>query len=204
MKSNSKYPGVKNGKVEAAINKMGGLPLLKCFLSGKIKMDWVVWKTITFNPNTRSADYPARLEKIPCWLGNPNGGVRRPYVLEALAKIVTIPVGKVDLVRLTGDDLGFSWSASRAEICDRAMQVGLQMCPWAVGPELVLQFTYEEKISDWEEAHACIAMKPILGQCVFHALNWWRSVPRRLELTQGGDGNIFSADTPWVFVKSKK
>src|SRR3989338_723247 len=203
MKSSSKYPGVKNGRVEAAINKMGGMSLLKCFLSGKLKLDWVVWKTITFNPNTRSADYFARLREIPCWLGNSNGGIRGQYVLEALVKIVTAPVGKVDLVKLTGDDLGFSGRAPRTDICDRAMKLGLQMCPWAVGPELVLQFTDEEKVSDWEEEHACIAMEPILGQCVFRALNWWRSVPRRLELTRCDDDS-YSTTVPWVFVKPKE
>ncbi len=195
----SKYPGVKNGQVEATINKMGGLSMLNCFLSGKLNLEWVVWKTITLGSNNaRPGDYPARLESRPCWLGDQFIGKR--YVCEALAKIVTISVGKIDLVKLTGTDLGFSGGGvSRAKICNQAMTFGLQMCPWAVAPELVLQFTREE-----EGEYACIAMEPILGQCVFNVANWWRSVPCRLELAESSDGSMFSTLIPWVFVKPKK
>ncbi|MSU56520.1 MAG: hypothetical protein EXS51_04435 [Candidatus Taylorbacteria bacterium] len=61
-------------------------------------------------------------------------------------------------VRLTVRDLGFTSAALYDAICARAKELGLELCPPEVGPELRLVIK-EQAMNDWE----VIAMEPITG-----------------------------------------
>lgn len=62
-------------------------------------------------------------------------------------------IEKADLIRLTVKDLGFPNGATTDEIYKRAQDLGLELCPAEVGPQLQLQ----NPISEW----TLIAMKQI-------------------------------------------
>ena len=63
---------------------------------------------------------------------------------------------KLELVRLTVKDLGFSNSATTQEIFDKAKTLGLDLCPAEVGPNLRLQYE-NQPLGEW----VYVAMKPI-------------------------------------------
>ncbi len=58
-----------------------------------------------------------------------------------------------DLIKLTVKDLGFPSGATTEQIFEKAIELGLELCPAEVGPQLRLQ----SKIKDW----TLIAMKQI-------------------------------------------
>lgn len=62
-------------------------------------------------------------------------------------------IENIDLVRLTVGDLGFSGGATTDEIYQKAEELGLELCPPEVGPQLRLSYSGSEYLS--------IAMKQI-------------------------------------------
>jgi len=52
---------------------------------------------------------------------------------------------KVDLVRMSVKDFGFKGNARFDEICARAKEIGLELCPAEVGPQLRLQYLNQPK-----------------------------------------------------------
>lgn len=62
---------------------------------------------------------------------------------------------EIDLVVVTVAELGFSASTDVKEICIRAKELGLLLCPAEVGPQLQLQY------ADQTERFLQIAMEPI-------------------------------------------
>lgn len=62
---------------------------------------------------------------------------------------------KIDLVRITPKDLGFSNGAYRKDIYKRALEVGLKLCPLEVGPQLRLQYLDQPKLESLQ-----IGMEP--------------------------------------------
>ncbi len=62
----------------------------------------------------------------------------------------------VDVVRLTVADLGFNGNATTEQIFNRAEQLGLELCPPAVGPHYRLQYK-DQSMNEWLR----IAMKQI-------------------------------------------
>lgn len=65
---------------------------------------------------------------------------------------------EVDLVSISVGDLGFTQPADRREIMARAFELGLDLCPAEVGPQLRLQYPDQPK-GEW----FMIAMEPITG-----------------------------------------
>ena len=65
---------------------------------------------------------------------------------------------KVELVVASVAELGFKEGATYADICEKAKQLGLGLCPAEVGPQLRLQYTNQPN-GEW----LTIAMKPITG-----------------------------------------
>lgn len=63
---------------------------------------------------------------------------------------------RLNLVRLTVNDLGFPRGATTKEIYDKAQELGLDLCPAEVGPHLRLQYA-DQPLGEW----VYIAMKPI-------------------------------------------
>jgi len=51
----------------------------------------------------------------------------------------------VELVRVTPQDIGFQNGAYRKDMYTRALELGLQLCPLEVGPQLRLQYADQPK-----------------------------------------------------------
>jgi hypothetical protein len=63
---------------------------------------------------------------------------------------------EVNLVSSSAYDLGFKKGAPFQEICARAKQLGLELCPQAVGPRLRLSYQ-DQPINEW----LVVAMTPV-------------------------------------------
>lgn len=92
-----------------------------------------VWKTITIGEQENSKTCVNALEKAGCkftlWAGD---------ILEKTK--FSFEKQDVDLVRVTVSELGFSKDASFKEICARAAERGLNLCPAEVGSALRLAY----------------------------------------------------------------
>ena len=79
-----------------------------------------------------------------------NGILGNPAFTVAVKKI------KIDLAIKSVDELGFKDGAIRQQIYGRANELGLDLCPAEVGPQLRLQYKDQP-----EEEHLIVAMNPI-------------------------------------------
>jgi hypothetical protein len=147
-------------------------------------------------PGTRlqAARVPGTKTPLPCRLGDSAAEIiGRPGF--TLSKVRT----EVHLAVLSVSELGFKDErATKAEIFARAQQLGLELCPAEVGPQLRLQYL-DQPLG--EALH--IAMKPIAtygGELVdLTAANGGASL-----LLVGGDarpGSTQHASTRFVFVR---
>lgn len=107
---------------------------------------------------------------------------------------------QLDLVVVSGRDLGFKNSVTCKEIYDRALEQGLALCPNEVGPQLRLQYA-EQPQGEW----LLVAMEPITdsdgGLRVFDVE--CHSGGRWLYGSLGEPGSVWDADRRWVFVRRK-
>ncbi len=90
-----------------------------------------------------------------------------------------------ELIKLTVKDLGFPGGATTEQIFEKAIELGLELCPAEVGPQLRLQ----SKIKDW----TLIAMKQITDRYDY---------PRIFDLSSDGDqlkldGYLARSDGRW-------
>ncbi|MCC6639266.1 hypothetical protein IT409_01760 [Candidatus Falkowbacteria bacterium] len=107
---------------------------------------------------------------------------------------------QLNLVKLSVKDLGFPNGATYKEICDKANELGLDLCPAEVGPHLRLQDD-TQSMGDYYN----IAMKPISdrdgGPNIFRLFQvgddlWLHSDHGRPDVR-------YYADDPFVFVSRK-
>ncbi len=107
---------------------------------------------------------------------------------------------KVQLVKVTVAELGFKNGATRKDIYERAIRLGLQLCPAEVGPQLRLQYKNQPK-KEWLP----IAMESIRdsggGLVVFDVVHdggglWLRG-------SNGGPDVFWDGDDHWVFTHRK-
>lgn len=71
---------------------------------------------------------------------------------------VALKPTEIELVLVTVAELGFPGGATRAEIYDKALSLGLVLCPPEVGPQLRLQYP-DQSQDEW----LSVAMEPIAG-----------------------------------------
>jgi hypothetical protein len=95
---------------------------------------------------------PGTTIAMPCVLGNSAGEIiARPAFTLSKAKV------NVDLMLVSAAQLGFTGDqAAVADIIARAHQVGLELCPPEIGPQLRLQYL-DQPVGDFVR----IAMEPI-------------------------------------------
>lgn len=96
---------------------------------------WKVWKTIKLGvPELKTED--------DFWQAFEVAGiaVTSGFAQGMLSKVKTGPKTEVDLVRVTVEELGFNEGVSERQIYDRAVELGLVLCPFEVGPQLRLQY----------------------------------------------------------------
>lgn len=118
----------------------------------KLPANMQVWKTIKLGTGPKNADdfrkaIKAAGMKISDW-GND--------ILGKPAFKVSDTEQDVDLVVATPKELGFSGNATYRDICNKAIELGLELCPAEVGPQLRKQYTDQPK-DEW----LVVAMEPI-------------------------------------------
>lgn len=165
-----KYGTVSLGQIEAAINKLGGLDnferLLKC-REVTVNFDTVdkqatitadapalkVWKTIKLGGITSGKDFCQALQQADFRIGD-----WAKDMLGQKAFTVATEETDIDLVIMSVADLGFAKGARYDAICARALELGLELCPAEVGPQLRLQYPDQPR-DEW----LIIAMEAIRG-----------------------------------------
>ena len=106
------------------------------------------WKTLSLGCTSAKA-YRAMLKAAGMGIGD--------YASQMLDKIPANSVAtEVDLVKVTPADLGLKNGGTYAEICTRAKESNLDLCPTEVGPKLRLEYKDQPR-NEWIR----IAMEPI-------------------------------------------
>jgi len=153
-----KYSNWTLGQVEAVFNKLGGDDGVRRFLAGELvvketERQLKVWKTIKLGTDFRTADDFRKALK-----GNGfNIGDWANDILGKPAFMVATEETEVDLVKVTVAELGFKKGARRNQIYERARDLGLELCPPEVGPQLRLQYQ-DQPNGEW----ILVAMEPIV------------------------------------------
>ena len=149
----SKYSEWTRGQDEALLNKLGGMEIaLKLLTCDEVRVTFdsvdkratitadapvlKVWKTIKIGGGiTNGKGLCSELEKKDFRIGD----WARDMLLQP-AFIVAAEETEVDLVVMSVADLGFKNGARYDQICARAIELGLELCPAEVGPQLRLQY----------------------------------------------------------------
>ncbi len=152
-----------------------------------------IWRTIKVGTHKTIADLLSAIEvaglEVSGWARDISKKVSLATALEEL-----------ELVCLSVADLGFKNGATHKEIYEKALSLGLQLCPAEAGLQLRLQYP-EQLCGEW----VLIAMDPIAdsdgGLIVF---NVDRADDARWLLTSHGHPDIhWDAGCRWVFLRGK-
>ena len=192
-----KYGELNLGQVEAVVNKLGGMEGVKRFLSCETVIQvaehkFKTWKTIKLGTGLKTADdFREVLKdngfKVSGWAND---------ILGKSAFTVATEGIEVDLVKVTVAELGFKKGARRDQIYERAKELGLELCPPEVGPQLRLQY-HDQPNGEW----LFIGMEPIADSV--GDLNVFYVKRNDSELWLNSDwsnpGNVWNPDDQWVF-----
>lgn len=122
-------------------------------------MEFQTWKTIKLGTGLKTShDFRRALGTAGCLLGANVGDVlSNPAFMVASKEI------EVELVNISVAELGFAEIERKKNIYLRAQELGLDLCPAEVGPQLRLQFIDEPIVEDDSPLIAMepIAMKPV-------------------------------------------
>lgn len=142
-----KYGEISLGQVEAIINKLGGEQGALRFLRGELvvsvakPIEMPVWKTVKLGTCKTPDEYRKALKKAGRRIGD--------WGDDILGRITCSKEEvDLDLVVLSVGDLGFNDGARYADICAKAQELGLKLCPAEVGPALRLQYGDQPK-DEW-------------------------------------------------------
>ena len=197
-----KYNELNLGQIEALVNKLGGMEGVQRFLSGELIVSaaaqvWKTWCKIKLGTGLKDVDdFRKTLKKADCNIGDWGNDI-----LGKPAFTVSSEETEVELVNVSVAELGFKAGATRADIYKRANELGLDLCPNEVGPQLRLQYKDQSK-GEW----LLIAMEPIAGSD--GGLSVFR-VERRggggqwLGGVDGRPVSFWGADDRWVFLRRK-
>ena len=107
---------------------------------------------------------------------------------------------EVDLVKVTVAELGFKKGARRNQIYERARDLGLELCPPEVGPQLRLQYQ-DQPNGEW----ILVAMEPIVDSDGGPELFSVGRSDSELWLSSywSSPGDFWYADGRWVFCPCK-
>jgi len=157
--------------------------------------DFAVWKTVKLGTHKDAAALRKAMidegMKIGSWgddiLGKP------AFKMSSVEK-------DVDLVVRSVAELGFKKGATYVDICAKAKELGLELCPNEVGPQLCLQYKDQPK-GEW----LVIAMEAITDSGgVLGVFDVGRGDGDRwLGGDRGDPGCFWDADSRFVFVRRK-
>jgi hypothetical protein len=107
---------------------------------------------------------------------------------------------EVDLMVITGSDLGFTGATMYSDICEGAIALGLQLCPAEVGPQLRLQ--YRDQL---ENKPLFIAMEAIVDSINANIFKISHDdTGMWLSWSYGFPDSRFPSDYRFVFVRPRK
>jgi len=136
-----KYNNWTLGQIEAVFNKLGGDDGVRRFLAGElvikpIQFEFKVFKTIKLGTGLKTAgDFRKAIKDNKMRIGDwANDILGKP------AFTVATEETELDLVVVSVAELGFKDGATREQIYARAKELGLDLCPAEVGPQLRLQY----------------------------------------------------------------
>jgi len=147
-----KYASLDLGTVEAVFNKLGGLEGAQRFLRDELVVKaaervFAVWKTIKLGVHRTPDAYEKAFGAAGFRISE--------YALKILKEIsVSQAEIELDLVVVTPADLGLK-NPTYQQICDRAIELGLEKCPREVGPALRLDYP-DQSYGEWLR----VAMEP--------------------------------------------
>ncbi|OGM93553.1 hypothetical protein A2935_02910 [Candidatus Wolfebacteria bacterium RIFCSPLOWO2_01_FULL_47_17b] len=156
-----------------------------------------IWKTIKIGTGIKTADdFRKALKKAGCKIGDwGNDILGKPEFKTAEIK------EEIDLVNISVAELGFKKGATRKDIYDRALQLGLEFCPAEVGPQLRLQYP-DQPLGEW----LLVAMEPITDSdgtlYVFDVE--CNDDGRWLNGNYGNPDYFWGGDYRWVFCRPRK
>jgi len=197
-----KYGNVTMGQVEAVINKLGGEDGMKRFLSGElvvkeIERKFNVWKTINLGTGLKTTDdFRKALKGRGFNIGNWANDILGKPAFTAATEAT-----EIDLVKVTVAELGFKKGARHDQIYERAKELGLELCPSEVGPQLRLQYQ-DQPNGEW----LLIGMEPVAdsdGDLNVFGVRRHDS-GRWLDGHWGGPGHVWDAGYRWLFCLPRK
>ncbi len=146
------------GQLNAIVKKLGGKDDALRFLRGELvvsaakPIEMPVWKTVKLGLHKSPKDYRAAIKSAKMKIGD--------WGDDILGRITCSQEEvDLDLVVLSVGELGFKGSARYADICTKAVELGLELCPAEVGPALRLQYGDQTR-GEW----VLIAMEAIAGR----------------------------------------
>ena len=153
-----------------------------------------IWKTIRLGGFKTPAEIRKALE---------DGGFKISDWAEQILEKTPLSgsPSEINLVRMTVADLGFESSATTEEIYARANELGLDLCPAEVGPQLRLQYP-DQPVGEWLR----VAMEPILasdGDLGIFGLGYGE-VGRWLKTNDGRPEFEWYPGVPFLFVPRKQ
>ncbi len=156
--------------------------------------EFATWKTIKIGTQKSVKDLTKALTgngfRISDWAGD-------------ILKKITLAAAEteIELVLVSVADLGFTKATRRDVIYDRAKELGLDLVPAEVGPQLRLAYT-DQPLNEW----MVMAMEPITGSDgglgVFNVEHY--DVGRWLRSYSGDPDIMWNPDDRWVFARRKQ
>jgi hypothetical protein len=128
-------------EMNALLKRMGGEAGLQRFLRGELalveaeKRDFPVWKTLRLGAHKTAADYSKALKAG----ANRSGDWVLNYLGQPAFQCARQETD-VDLTLVSVGDLGFEKGALYSQVVERALALGLELCPAEVGPALRLAY----------------------------------------------------------------
>ncbi len=140
-----KYAEMDWGTMEAVVNKLGGMEGVKRFLRGEIAVGvasvFTFLTSVKFGTKKSANDYRKAIKAA--------GNRISDWASDILGKMpISDTEIELDLVTATVRELGFEDGATFNEICERGMELGMELCPAEVGPALRLQYQDQPK-DEW-------------------------------------------------------
>ena len=155
------------------------------------KPELTVWKTIQLSTHKSVDDIRSDLKE--------NGFSVTDWADDILGKVVISQERTaVNLVGVSVAELGFKEGATRTKVYDRAQELGLELCPAEIGPQLRLQYK-DQPNGEW----LLIGMEPITVSAGYSVIF---DVVRvndgsRLYVACSRPDSFWCSDSCWVFLK---
>jgi len=195
-----KYGELTLGQTEAIVNKLGGMEGVKRFLSGELvvkelERQFKIWRTVKLGSGLKTADDFRKAL-------NDNGFRVSSWADDILpAFTVATEATEVDLVKVTVSELGFKKGARRDQIYERAKELGLELCPPEVGPQLRLQYK-DQPNEEW----IFVGMEPITDSDGDLSVFCVERIDSELWLSSPWSypDRVWHSGLQWVFVLPRK